>query len=70
MEKIFTLAEKWDSVKDKIKELNPEITDSDLTMEPGKEEILFERLAARFNKSKSEIVAWIESISFTNSIAG
>jgi hypothetical protein len=70
MEKIFTLADDWETVLEKIKELNPDITDSDLGVEPGKEEDLLEILAAKFNKNKSEIKAWIESVSFTNSIAG
>ena len=70
MEKIFTLAGNWESVREKIKELNPDITDSDLDMEYGREEVLVEKLAAKFNKIKSEIQAWIESVSFTNSIAG
>ena len=70
MEKIFIPADKWEMVVEKIKELNPDITDSDLELEPGKETLMFERLAAKFNKSVSEIQAWIESVSFTNSIAG
>jgi hypothetical protein len=70
MEKIFIPADKWESIKDKIKELNPEIADSDLELEPGKETLMFEKLAAKFNKSVSDIQAWIESVSFTNSIAG
>ena len=70
MEKIFIPADKWEMVVEKIKELNPDITDSDLELEPGKETLMFERLAAKFNKSVSEIQAWVESVSFTNSIAG
>ncbi len=70
MEKIFIPADKWETVVEKIKELNPDITDSDLELEPGKETLMFEKLAAKFNKSVSEIQAWIESVSFTNSIAG
>lgn len=70
MEKKSILADNWESVMEKIKELNPDITDSDLELEPGKETVMFEKLAAKFNKSVSEIQAWIESVSFTNSIAG
>jgi hypothetical protein len=70
MEKKSILADNWESVVEKIKELNPEITDSDLELEPGKETVMFEKLAAKFNNSVSEIQAWIESVSFTNSIAG
>lgn len=60
----------WDEVKEKIKEINPEITDSDLVLNHGNEEELFECLSKKLHKTKEEVKAWIESVSATKSIAG
>ncbi len=70
MEKIFSLASQWELAKEKIKEANPNITDSDLELQPGREEDLYERLAKKLNKSKAETKDWIKSVAANSSIAG
>jgi uncharacterized protein YfkK (UPF0435 family) len=60
----------WDEIKEKIKETNPGITDSDLILNSDNEEELFECLSKKLNKSKDEVKAWIESVSATKTIAG
>jgi len=59
----------WDEVKEKLKEANTELTDDDLTYQPGEEKELLERLAAKLNKDVDAIKAWIESVSFNSGIA-
>ena len=70
MEKFLKLNSSWEDVKEKIKETNPEITDSDLVIDHGNEEKLFENLSKKLHKSKDEVKAWIESVSATKTIAG
>jgi uncharacterized protein YjbJ (UPF0337 family) len=70
MEKFIKLNSSWDDVKEKIKETNPEITDSDLVLDHGNEEKVFENLSKKLHKSKEEVKAWIESVSATKTIAG
>ncbi len=70
MEKFITLNSSWDEVKEKIKETNPEITDSDLILDHGNEEEVFEKLSKKLHKSVDEVKAWIESVSATKTIAG
>jgi uncharacterized protein YjbJ (UPF0337 family) len=70
MENFMNSASSWDEIKEKIKEINPGITDSDLILNRGNEEELFENLSKKLNKSKDEVKAWIESVSYNNSIAG
>ena len=54
----------WEEVKEKLKEANTELTDSDLVYEPGREEELLQGLAGKLKKDPADIKAWIESISF------
>ena len=54
----------WDTVKEKLKEQNIELTDEDLELRPGGEQELIDRLATKLRKKPSAIKAWIESISF------
>ena len=70
MEKFIKLNSSWDEVKEKIKETNPEITDSDLVLDHGNEQELFENLSKKLHKSVDEVKAWIESVSATKTIAG
>jgi uncharacterized protein YjbJ (UPF0337 family) len=70
MEKFIKLNSSWDDVKEKIKETNPEITDSDLVLDHGSEEKVFENLSAKLHMSVDEVKAWIESVSATKTIAG
>ena len=69
MENVFN-PDNWEQVKEKIKEISPEITDSDLQLEPGGENELLERLVLKLHKSKEHIKDWLESISSNASIAG
>jgi len=55
----------WPELKEKIKEVNYDLTDADLLYEPGKEDELLARLSGKMNKSTEEIKGWIESISHT-----
>jgi uncharacterized protein YjbJ (UPF0337 family) len=70
MEKFIKLNSSWEEVKEKIKEINPEITDSDLVIDHGNEEEVFERLSKKLHKSIEEVKAWVESVSATKTIAG
>jgi hypothetical protein len=65
----FKLAGSWQDVKEKLKEINLDLTDEDLAYEPGREDELLERLERKMNKNKAEIKALIESLSFTTGIA-
>ncbi len=59
----------WEEVKEKLKEVNSELTDEDLKYEPGQDQALLERLAKKMNKDIAAIKAWVESVSFTSGIA-
>ena len=54
----------WQEVKEKLKEVNADLTDEDLHYEPGNEQALLERLAKKMNKDIGSIKAWVESVSF------
>jgi hypothetical protein len=69
MEKL-KLRSPWDEVKEKIKEINLEITDSDLDVHPVNEDEVIERLSKKLHKSAEEVKAWIESVSENKTIAG
>jgi hypothetical protein len=70
MEKFIKLNSSWDEVKEKIKEINPEITDSDLVLDHGNEEEVFEKLSKKLHKSIEDVKAWVESVSANKTIAG
>lgn len=70
MEEFIRPESTWDELKEKIKELNPSITDSDLKLDSGNEEELLECLSKKLHKSKEEVKAWLESVSATKTIAG
>jgi len=70
MEQSIKLKSSWEQVKEKIKETNPDITDSDLVMNHGNEDELFETLSKKLHKNKQEVKDWIESISSNKTIAG
>ena len=53
-----------------MKENNILLTDDDLFYEPGKEDVLLERLAKKMDRSKDEVRVLIESISFNTGLAG
>ena len=60
----------WEEVKEYIKEVNLSITDEDLEYAPGQEDQLLERLSGKLGKSKQDVKAWIESLSYNKGIAG
>ena len=60
----------WEEVKEYIKEVNLSITDEDLEYAPGQEDQLLEKLSGKLGKSKQDIKAWIESLSYNKGIAG
>jgi len=65
----LNLAASWDEVKERIKEVNPELTDADLVYEPGQEKEFLERLSKKMHKDIEAVKAWVESVSFTDDIA-
>ena len=69
MEKL-NLHSSWDEVKEKIKEINLGITDSDLDLNDVDENEVIERLSKKLHKSAEEVKAWIESVSENKNIAG
>ena len=60
----------WEEVKERMKESNIDLTDADLEYEPGKEEELLSRLEKIMNKSRPDIIAYIESISSNQDLSG
>ncbi len=56
----------WEEVKEKIKEINTEITDEDLNYQPGNEQDLLERLSKKMNRTPEEVKGWIESVSYNS----
>jgi uncharacterized protein YjbJ (UPF0337 family) len=66
----FNLAAPWGMVKEKMKENNIKLTDKDLEYIPGKEEELLQRLEKKMNRSRDQVVAYIESISSNDDLAG
>lgn len=59
----------WSEVKERIKEINYDLTDEDLDYKQGEEDALLDRLAGKMKKSREEIKGWIESISHTKNRA-
>jgi uncharacterized protein YjbJ (UPF0337 family) len=59
----------WDEVKEKMKENNINLTDEDLVYEPGKEEELLNRLAAKMNRTPQQVKDLVESISYNKGLA-
>jgi hypothetical protein len=63
MEDTLKLEAPWEQVKEKLKEINIDLSDEDLDYAPGRENALLHRLAEKMNRSTGEIKAWIESVS-------
>jgi hypothetical protein len=70
MEKFIKLNSSWDEVKEKIKETNPDISDSDLILDHGNEEAVFDTLSKKLHKSVPETKEWVKSVSANKTIAG
>ena len=59
----------WEEVKEKLKEANTELTDTDLKYDGVNATLLLEKLANKMNKSVEDVKAWIESVAFTKGIS-
>lgn len=59
----------WEEVKEMLLEINPELTDEDLHLEPNGEEAMLQRVAKRMNKDVPAVKAWIESVSHNKGLA-
>jgi len=66
----FKLDAPWEKVKERMKENDINLTDADLEYEPGKEEELLQRLEKLMNKPRQQVIAYIESISSNEDMAG
>ena len=66
---VFKLESSWEKVKERMKENDINLTDEDLEYEPGKEEELLQRLGKVMNKSRHQVIAYIESISSNKDMA-
>jgi len=67
---VFRLQAPWETVKERMKENDINLTDEDLEYIPGKEEELIQRLEKIMNRSRDQVVAYIESISSNEHLAG
>jgi hypothetical protein len=63
MSNTLKLQAPWHEVKEQLKENNIELTDEDLSFQPGQENELLERLGTKMRKDPSAVKALIESIS-------
>lgn len=59
----------WEEVKDMLQEVNTDLTDEDLLLEPGGDRQLLERLSAKMGKDPLAVKAWIESVSSNRGLA-
>lgn len=59
----------WSEVKEMLQEINMELTDEDLALEPGGEKEMLERVAEKMNKDVPSVKAWIESVSHNKGLA-
>ena len=70
MENKLHLEASWADTKEKLKEVNADLTDDDLQFEPGQEDALLERLSKKMNRDVAHVKEWIESVSFNGGKAG
>ncbi len=54
----------WEEVKEKLKEINYELTDEDLAYQPGNVQPLLNTLAKKMKRTPAEVKIWIESVSY------
>lgn len=64
------LAASWETVKEKLKEINTDLTDEDLVYKPGEEDALLERMQKKIRGTKDGIRGIIESVSGNEGKAG
>jgi hypothetical protein len=60
----------WTEVKEKLKEVNINLTDEDLNFQPGQEKEMIAGLARKMNMLDQEVKDWIESVASNSGIAG
>ena len=66
---VFRLEVPWETVKERMKENDINLTDEDLEYIPGKEEELIQRLEKIMKRSRDQVIAYIESISSNEDLA-
>ena len=59
----------WDEVKEKLKEVNTDLTDDDLEYDGEDATKLLQNLSLKMQKSEEDVKAWIESVAFTKGIS-
>ena len=69
MKNTLQLNKPWEEVQEKLKEVQPALTNEDLHYNPQNPDELLERLSKKMRRSKEDIKGWIESIAFTKNIA-
>lgn len=57
---IFKIFGDWKQQADKLKNKFPQLTDSDLKFESGKEDDLLKRVEARLHKKRDEVISIIK----------
>jgi uncharacterized protein YjbJ (UPF0337 family) len=67
---LLNLQAPWEEVKEKLKENDHRLTDTDLQYTEGKEEELIKRLEKILGRSREQVIAYIESISANTDLAG
>ena len=67
---ILKLEAPWEEVKERLKDNDITLTDEDLEYTPGHEEELVERLERKMNKPREQVIAYIESMSANQDLAG
>lgn len=60
---LLKLEAPWEEVKERMKDNDVRLTDDDLEYIPGKEDELLQRLEKKMNRSREQVIAYIESIS-------
>jgi len=67
---VLRLKVPWEIVKERMKDNDIRLTDEDLEYIPGEEEELIQRLEKILNRSHDQVIAYIESISSNEDLAG
>ena len=70
MDNVLNLKSSWNEVKEKLKEHNIDLSDEDLVYQPGQENELITRLEKKLNKSRQEVIDYVESVSTNKTQAG
>jgi len=60
---LLKLEAPWEEVKERMKDNDVHLTDDDLEYIPGREDELLQRLEKKMNRSREQVIAYIESIS-------